>query len=190
MIVVGRGTHGLLSHIVYGEQVMEIIRGSRTPVLIVPSDVQVPVERAMVAFDFSMASICAAVTAYQMLGAGGRLSLVHVATPRQVTGKRVGWWLRTVERRTRATLREFARALPPRAGVTVEMEKLRGDPVDVLSAYAQSERVQLLACGWHDHALLERVFKESHTSELLHRTQCAVLVAPEPRKRAKCDDVA
>jgi nucleotide-binding universal stress UspA family protein len=181
LVVVGRGTHGLLSHLVYGEQVMEIIRASRSPVLVVPHDASVPIERAMVAFDFSTASIRAAVTAYEMLGAGGRLSLVHVATPRQVTSKRGDWWLRTIERRTRATLGEFAGALPPRAGVTVEMEKRHGDPVDVLTAYAQSEGAELLACGWHDHALLERVFKESHTSELLHRTQCAVLVAPEPR---------
>ncbi|MFL5606180.1 MAG: universal stress protein [Gemmatimonadaceae bacterium] len=190
IVVVGRGTHGLLSHLVYGEQVMEIIRASRRPVLVVPNDAPVPIERAMVAFDFSTASIRAAVTAYEMLGAGGRLSLVHVATPRQVTGKRGDWWLRTIERRTRATLGEFVRALPPKPGVVVEMEKLHGDAVEVLSAFAQSERAQLLACGWHDHALLERVLKESHTTELLHRAECAVLVAPEPRNRGKHDDAA
>ena len=180
MVVVGRGTHGLLSHLVYGEQVMQIIRASRSPVLVVPTDASVPIERAMVAFDFSTASIRAAVTAYEMVGAGGRLSLVHVATPRRVTGRRGDWWPRTIERRTRATLSEFARALPSRAGVTVEMEKLHGDPVEVLSAYAQSQRMQLLACGWHEHALLERLFRESHTTELLQRAQCAVLVAQEP----------
>lgn len=180
MVVLGKGTQGLLSHLVYGEQVMQIIRASRSPVLVVPTDAPVPIEQAMVAFDFSTASIRAAVTAYEMLGAGGRLSLVHVATPRRVTGKRGDWWLRAIERRTRATLSEFARALPSRAGVTVEMEKLHGDPVEVLSAYALSQKMQLLACGWHEHALLERLFRESHTTELLHRAQCAVLVAPDP----------
>jgi nucleotide-binding universal stress UspA family protein len=190
MVVVGRGTHGLLSHLVYGEQVLEIIRASRSPVLVVPNDAPVPIERAMVAFDFSTASIRAAVTAYEMLGAGGRLSLVHVATPRRVTGKRGDWWLRTIERRTRETLGDFARALPPRPGVTVEMDKLHGDPVEVLSSYAQSQRTQLLACGWHEHALLERLFKESHTTELLHRVQCAVLVAPEPRHGEERNDAA
>jgi nucleotide-binding universal stress UspA family protein len=181
MVVVGKGTQGLLSQLVYGEQVMQIIRASRSPVLVVPTDASVPIERAMVAFDFSTASIRAAVMAYEMLDAGGRLSLVHVATPRRVTGRRGDWWLRTIERRTRATLGEFGRALPPRAGVTVEMEKLHGDPVEVLSGYAQSQGTQLLACGWHEHALLERLFRESHTTELLHRAQCSVLVAPEPR---------
>jgi nucleotide-binding universal stress UspA family protein len=180
MVVVGKGTHGLLSHLVYGEQVWQIIQASRSPVLVVPPDAPVPIERAMVAFDFSTASIRAAVTAHEMLGAGGRLTLVHVATPRRVTGKRGDWWLRAIERRTRATLGEFARALSSRGGVTVEMEKLHGDPVEVLSAYAQSQKMQLLACGWHEHALLERLFRESHTTELLHRAQCAVLVAPDP----------
>jgi nucleotide-binding universal stress UspA family protein len=190
IVVVGKGTHGLLSHLVYGEQVMQIIRESRSPVLVVPTEASVPIERAMVAFDFSMASIRAAVTAHEMLGPGGRLSLVHVATPRRVTGRRGDWWLRTIERRTRATLGEFARALPPRPGVTVEMDKLHGDPVEVLSAYAQSEGMHLLACGWHEHALLERLFRESHTTELLHRAQCSVLVAPEPRSGGTHDGAA
>ena len=181
MVVVGKGTHGLLSHLLYGEQVMEIIRGSQTPVLVVPPKLSLPIERAMVAFDFSLASIRAAVAAHEMLGPGGRLTLVHVATPRRVTGKRSQWWLRSIERRTRETLGEFARALPPRAGVTVEMEKLHGDPVDVLTTYAQTHAMQLIACGWHEHALLERLFVASSTVELLHRAQCSVLVAPEPR---------
>jgi nucleotide-binding universal stress UspA family protein len=190
LVVIGRGSHGLLSHLVFGEQVMAIIRASQSPVLVVPADAPIPIERAMVAFDFSAASIRAALTAYEMLGAGGRLTLVHVAIPRRVTGKRGDWWLRTIERRTRATLGEFARALPPKPGVVVEMEKLHGNPVEVLSAYARSQRMQLLACGWHDHALLERVFRESHTAELLHRAQCAVLVAPEPRDGGKRGDAA
>lgn len=181
MVVVGKGTHGLLSHLVHGETVMEIIRHARSPVLVVPEKPAVPFERAMVAFDFSLASIRAAVAAHELLGAGGRLTLVNVATPRRVTGRRSQWWLRSIERRTRATLAEFARALPPRAGVTVEMEKLHGDPVEVLAAYAETHAMQLLACGWHDHALIERLFVESNTGELLHRAHCAVLVAPEPR---------
>jgi nucleotide-binding universal stress UspA family protein len=181
MVVVGKGTHGLLSHLVFGEQVMEIIRESQAPVLVVPPNQPLPIERAMVAFDFSLASIRAAVTTHEMLGPGARLTLVHVATPRRVTGKRSQWWLRSIERRTRETLGEFARALPPRAGVTVEMEKLHGDAVDVLTTYAQSHGMQLIACGWHEHALLERLFVTSSTVELLHRAQCAVLVASEPR---------
>ncbi len=181
MVVVGRGTHGLLSHLVFGEQVMEIIRRSHSPVLVVPPDLSVPIERAMVAFDCSLASIRAATTAHEMLGSGGRLTLVHVATPRPVTGKGARWWLRSAERRARETLEEFVRALPPRAGVTVKAEKVHGDPVDVLSAYARSHEMQLLACGWHEHALLERMFAESSTVALLHRARCAVLVAPEPR---------
>jgi nucleotide-binding universal stress UspA family protein len=181
IVVVGKGRHGLLSHLLYGEQVMEIIRESQTPVLVVPPNLSLPIERAMVAFDFSLASIRAAVTAHEMLGPGGRLTLVHVATPRRVTGKRSQWWLRSIERRTRETLGEFARALPARPGVAVEMEKLHGDPVDVLTTYAHSHGMQLLACGWHEHALLERLFVASNTVELLHRAPCAVLVAPEPR---------
>jgi nucleotide-binding universal stress UspA family protein len=178
LVVVGKGTHGLLSHLVHGDQVLEIIRRSRSPVLVVPPSPSVPIERAMVAFDFSMASIRATVAAQEMLGAGGRLTLVHVASPR-VPDNGSRWWLRLMERRTREALREFARGLPQRAGVTVATERLYGEPVEVLTAYAQSREMQLLACGWHEHALLERMLGGSNTVELLHRAKCAVLVAPE-----------
>ena len=79
----------MLSHLVYGEQVMEIIGRSQSPVLVVPPNPSMPIERAMVAFDFSLASMRAAVSAHEMLGPGGRLTLVHVATPRRITGKRL-----------------------------------------------------------------------------------------------------
>jgi nucleotide-binding universal stress UspA family protein len=183
MVVVGRGSHGLLRHLLYGEQVMEIIRESQSPVLVVPPDATTPIDRAMVAFDFSMASVRAATTAHEMLGAGGRLTLVHVANPGVLTGTRSRWALRSAGRRTRETLEEFARVLPPRRGVIVETERLHGDPVEALTAYAASQSMQLLACGWHEHALLDRLFGESDATELLHRAQCAVLIAPEPRGR-------
>jgi nucleotide-binding universal stress UspA family protein len=190
MVIVGKGTHGLVSQLVYGEQVMQIIRASRRPVLVVPSDAPVPIERAAVAFDFSRASIRAAVTAYGMLGAGGRLSLVHVAKSRRVAGRHADWFPRSTVDRTRATLDEFAHALRWRAGVTVVVETLHGDPVAVLSAYTQSRRVQLLGCGWHVPTLLERLFGGSHTTRLLHRVQCSVLVTPDARAGGARNDAA
>jgi nucleotide-binding universal stress UspA family protein len=180
IVVVGRESHGLLRRLVYGEQVMEIIQRSRSPVLVVPPNLSVPIERAMVAFDFSMASMRAAVAAHEMLGPGGRLTLVHVAAPRRVAGDLSRWPVRSVGRRTRESLATFARALPTGAGVAIETETVHGDPVDALTAYAKSQGMQLLACGWHEHALLDRMFAESSTFELLHRAECAVLVAPEP----------
>lgn len=179
MVVVGRSTHGMLRHLIYGEQVMQIIRESQSPVLVVPPNATVPIERAMVAFDFSRASVRAAATAHEMLGAGGRLTLVHVANPAVLAGTKTRWSLRSSGRRTRESLEEFARALPTRRGVVVDTERLHGDPVEALSSYAASQSMQLLACGWHEHALLERWFGESDAVELLHRASCSVLVAPE-----------
>jgi nucleotide-binding universal stress UspA family protein len=50
--------------------------------------------------------------------------------------------------------------------------------------------MHLLACGWHEQALLERMFAGSNTADLLHRAECAVLVAPEPRSGRKEDGAA
>jgi nucleotide-binding universal stress UspA family protein len=50
--------------------------------------------------------------------------------------------------------------------------------------------MHLRACGWHEQALLERMFSGSNTADLLHRAECAVLVAPEPRGGKKGDGAA
>ena len=59
----------------------------------------------------------------------------------------------------------------------------------MLATYARSQAMQLLACGWHEHALLERMFAGAHGG-LFHRAECAVLVAPEPRHGGKGDGAA
>lgn len=184
IVVVGRGTHGSLGRLVRGEHVLEIIRRTMSPVLVVPASPALPVERAMVAFDFSMASIRAAATALELLGPGGCLTLVHVTNPGRGDGHRSQWWLHSAERRMRETLRDFARALPSRAGVAVETAQVHGPPAEVLTAYARSQAIQLLACGWHGQGLLARMFAEGGTAELLHRAECAMLVAQAPRGRA------
>jgi nucleotide-binding universal stress UspA family protein len=191
IVVVGKGTQGLLSHLMYGEQVMEIVRKTKRPVLVVPPGTSLPIERAMVAFDLSVASIRAAFAAHEMMEAGGHLALVHVVRPREVADNHVRASVRSSERRMRETLRHVTRTLQARGGgVTVEMKSLHGDPVDVLTSYAKTNAVQLLACGWHRHSLAERMFVRGHTVELLHRAECAVLVVPEAMEHEEDDDVA
>jgi nucleotide-binding universal stress UspA family protein len=187
IVVVGKGTHGRLSHLVHGDQVMDLVRRTGSPVLAVPPNSVVPVERAMVALDFGLASIRAAATAHELLAGGGRLSLVHVATSDRAASIRSQWWLRSVERRTHEMLRDFAAALPRRAGVAIETEQIHGDVADALVAYARSRGMQLLACGWHEHASLGRFLTESTTAKLLHRADCAVLVARETGRGARDD---
>jgi nucleotide-binding universal stress UspA family protein len=191
IVVVGKGTQGLLSHLMYGEQVMEIVRKTKRPVLVVPPGASLPIERAMVAFDLSVASIRAAFAAHEMMEAGGHLALVHVIRPRENSDNHARASMRSTERRTRETLRHVTRTLQARGGsVTVEMKSLHGDPVDVLTTYAKTNGVQLLACGWHEHSLAERMFVRGHTVELLHRAECAVLVVPEAMEGHEDDDVA
>jgi nucleotide-binding universal stress UspA family protein len=190
VVVIGTGTDGRISHLIYGEQTIEIVRMSRSPVLIVPPAASYPFERAMVAVDFSGASLRAALTAQEMLGAGGSLTLVHVKRPQGTAEKGAGRWNEAFGRRMREKLVQFARLLPEKPGLAIELDILHGAPADVLTAYVHTHAMQLLACGWHDHALMERIFVRSNASELIHRTECAVLVAPEPRSGANNDDAA
>ena len=188
LVVVEQGTHGRWHHLVHGDRVMEVVRRTRAPVLVVPQDASVPIERTMVAFDFDAASIGAATTVHEMLGAaGGRLSLVHVATSDRGASIRSQWWLRSVERRTHEMLRDFAASLPRRGGVAVETEQIHGDVTDSLVAYARSRGMQLLACGWHEQASPARFLAESTAAKLLHRADCAVLVARDLRHGGRDD---
>jgi nucleotide-binding universal stress UspA family protein len=179
VVVIGTGAQGRIGHLVYGERALEIARTVLSPVLIVPPGATPPIERAMVAVDFSRASLRAALSAHEMLGPGGRLTLVHVKRALRVDAKSVGWWNMAFEQRTRERLEQFARVLPESPGVTVDTELLHGEPADVLTAYAHSHAMQLLACGRRDLPLLKRMFLRSVSTALIRRAQCSVLVAPE-----------
>jgi nucleotide-binding universal stress UspA family protein len=181
VIVIGTGTHGKLSHLIHGEQALEILRRSRSPVLVVPPAATFPIVRAMVAVDFSAASKVAAATALAMLAAGGCLTLVNVRNARQGSTRGAGWPSVAGGKRRRETLSQFARGLPEKPGVVVETTVLHGSPTELLLTYAYAHEMQMLAFGWHDHAPLERIFVHSNAVELLHRAVCMVLVAPAPR---------
>ncbi|MEO5814181.1 MAG: universal stress protein [Gemmatimonadaceae bacterium] len=181
LIVIGTGSHGRIGHLIYGERVAEIVGNSETPVLIVPPDAASPIERAMVAVDFSLASERAAASAHRMLGRGGRLTLVHVKRAPGADAGGAGKWDESFGPRTSAALARFARTLGKTPGVRVDVDVLHGEPTEVLTTYALEHGMQLLACGVRHHGVLEQVLSRSVTTGLIRGAHCAVLVAPAPR---------
>lgn len=190
VVVVGTGRHAVLGRFLYGERALEVVRQAVGPVLVVPSSACVPFGHAMVAVDFSQASMRAAVAALDMLGPGARLSLVHVKSALRLNEQDAGWWNDEYELRSRQMLARFADALPEPADVTVDTTLLRGEPVATLLKFVEEHHVDLIACGRRRHSLVERILVGSVSTALVRRAGYSVLVAPERPYDKELDDAS
>lgn len=178
-IVIGTGRHGMLGRFLYGERALDVVRSAECAVLVVPPEAEPPVKRAIVAVDFSRASVRAAAEVAEMLRAGGQLTLVHVASAaRQPEGPTAGLE-EDDERRVSALLTRFADVLPQCPLVRVDAVTLRGDVVGALLRYAEEQEVELIACGRRRHSLVQRLLVGSVSTALIRGAPCCVLVAPE-----------
>jgi len=179
VIVVGTGKHDAIGRYIYGERALQIVGIADRPVLVVPRDVTAgSVAVAVVAVDFSPASVRAARAVLPMLSYGGRLILVHVKSAVSLKEDTAGWWNDAYERRCADLFAQFQRQLPSIPGVTVETRFLRGEAVRTLLTYAASRNAGLIACGRLGHTLMERIFVGSVSSALVRQSTVPVLVAP------------
>jgi nucleotide-binding universal stress UspA family protein len=178
MIVVGTGRQD--GGFAQSELAMRIVSTAERPVLVVPSDAApTTVDVAVVAVDFSPASVRAAREAMSLLSFGGRLILVHVRTAVSLKQDTAEWWDGLYARRCADLLAEFRRQLRPTAGVTVETRFLRGEAAGTVAAFAAGCGAGLIACGRKRHSALERALKGGVSSRLLVHATCPVLVVPE-----------
>ena len=179
VIVVGAGRQDG-SGLAHGELAMQIVSAADRPVLVVPSDAATPTaDVAVVAVDFSPASVRAAREVMPLLAFGGRLILVHVRTAVSVNQDTAEWWDALYARRCGELLAEFRRQLRPTAGVTVETRFLRGEAAGTVAAFAAGCGAGLIACGRKRHTPLERALKGGVSSRLITYATCPVLVVPE-----------
>jgi nucleotide-binding universal stress UspA family protein len=178
-IVIGTGRHGVLGRFLYGERALDVVRNAEGPVLVVPPDAEPPIERVVVALDFSQASVRAATAALEMVGPDGHLTLVHVAkTARHQNGQQTGAEEEDA-RRISALLARVADQMPQSSGVRLDTAILRGDAVGALLRFVEENQVDLVACGRRRHSLIERLLVGSVSTGLIRSAPCCVLVTPE-----------
>jgi nucleotide-binding universal stress UspA family protein len=179
-IVVGTGRHSSIGRLVYGERAVEIARLSERPVVVVPPHSAAgPVAEAMVAVDFSRASVRAARFAMDLLADRGRLTLVHVKSAVNLSEEGAGWWDEAYERRTADLFRQLVSSLPTERGITIATQLLHGDPASTLLAHARECEVGLVACGSRRHSFVERMLLGSVSTELIRHGGCTVVVIPD-----------
>jgi nucleotide-binding universal stress UspA family protein len=145
------------------------------PLLAVAQAVAAPVERIVVASDFSPASTAAAQAALTLLKPGGTLTLVHVAARLEAEPPR---WLAVQERVVPGLFATQVREIAAPPTVHVEWTQRTGEAVaEVLDVAARAD-APVVAVGRHGLGAVERLFVGSTSAALLRRSERAVLVVP------------
>jgi nucleotide-binding universal stress UspA family protein len=174
-LLLGTGRHGIGDRMVGRETVLQALRLSPVPVLAVPPNGGTLPTCAVVAVDFSRASVRAARLAAELLQPGGELMLVHVA--RRWSDARSG--AETVRETEDAFTQLVGRLRLPR-GAKVRRIVRTGSPADEILALAATVGADLIATGAHGHGFLERLLVGSVATRLVRRATCAVLAVPLP----------
>jgi nucleotide-binding universal stress UspA family protein len=179
LIVLGLRPHPAADRLLGRETTLQVMHQAPVPVIAVPPDCRGLPRRAMVAVDFSPASVAAARLALGLLGGRGALYLVHVRAPVPISlgGVPTGWNEFDdpgVDERL-AALRD---ALAPPEDVHVELATLRGAPAPALLQFASEQAIDLIATGARGHGALARVLLGSVSTDVVRGATCSVLVAP------------
>jgi nucleotide-binding universal stress UspA family protein len=186
LIVVGTGGHRAIDRL-FGEEVsLQVVRHASTPVLAVAPELAAPIRRAVVAVDFSAASVRAAETALALLDAGAdapaQLTLVHVRSPVEDRLPIPLAWAAEYDASVGAMFARLRDLLRPHArpDVTIETRVRTGPVVDRLLEAADEVGAELVAVGTQGPGWVERLLVGSVATETLRRAGRTVLVAPAP----------
>ncbi|CAN5850403.1 hypothetical protein BH11GEM1_BH11GEM1_19910 [soil metagenome] len=180
LIVMGIGRRRPIDRLLGFDTATRTVRRASCPVLVVNATVKVPFHEAVVASDFSMASVRAAGAIIPLMGSDSVLHLVHVWDPSMVDDAH----LNALNNAYIDSLPEkFARleellAVP--AGVTVKHEIREGKVAERLLDFAEAHHADVIVAGRHGLGAMERLFVGSVTTTLLHGASCSLLIAPEP----------
>jgi nucleotide-binding universal stress UspA family protein len=180
-IVVGTGPHDASGRPGQGDRAMRLIRVADRPVLVVPPGTRAgAADVAVVAVDFSPASVRAARAVMPLLSLGGRLILVHVRTAVSLKEDTAEWWDDLYARRCADLFEQFRRQLPLHPHVQIETRFLRGEAAGTVAAFASSCDAGIIACGRKTRSvMLQRAFTGGVSSRLVRHAGCPVLVVPE-----------
>ncbi|MBK5187109.1 MAG: universal stress protein [Gemmatimonadaceae bacterium] len=167
LIVMGLRRHGVLRRVIARDLLAEVLRAARVPVLAVRPDITSLPKRAVVAIDFSRASIRAAQLARQLLADDGALCLVHVSPGNSDE--------------TRARLERIIDELAPAPGMTMTSILLHGDIQASIEGFAQAVSADLLAMGSGHHGFLDRLTDGRISMKLAHTARWSTLIVPAGR---------
>jgi nucleotide-binding universal stress UspA family protein len=179
LVVMGLRSHGFVDRVAHDETTLSVVRKAACPVLgVVAGVVELP-RAALVAMDFSRASVNAAVAAAQLMAEGGVLTLAYVESILEYPSDSAEGILHRL-----GVDEAFARVEAVLATERLHIEHVihrdteAGSPSRFLLEYAKRSRVDLLAAGSARHGRVDRILLGSVSTELVRAGQISTLIVP------------
>ena len=178
LVVIGLVHHGVMDRVLDGDTALEIVRYSRTPVLLASANWKALPARAVFAVDFSAQSVEAARAGLRLMGDGSTVILTHVR-PIPMVSDGMGRWAMEYEEAAKTELARIAQALNAPSGIRIEQALLRGSPSPTILAFADEKRADLVVAGTHGAGLVERLLIGSVATRLMRHSTRSLLVVPD-----------
>lgn len=175
LLVMGRGRRGGLR----GALAQQVLRTARVPLLIVPAEATArPLKYAVVAVDFTEASVRAAAHVLPLMASEGRLTLGHVRSvpddairdPRS---------LELYASQCSAAFGRIIRSLPLMPGIAVDTVVLDGNVVGKIEDLVVARHADIVACGRRSPGASPELLLGSVSALLVEHARIPVLVAPD-----------
>lgn len=180
LLILGLGHHNRFDRIFGSETAIAVMRHALIPVVAVPATSRGLPERALVAMDFTDASVAAAHLAAQLVPQHGALYVAHVCAFAGAPAE-PGDLIDLYRAGARAKLDEVVAKIRRQADCAIESVMLEGEPADAILALAERERCSLIALGGHEHGLVDRILLGSIRTKVLRGATCSVLIVPPTR---------
>jgi len=178
VIVIGLGHHQLLDRLFGGETALHALRLAKTPVLAVPSDFEQLPHRVVVATDFSVSSVKAARTAFELIDTAEMVYVAHVAPRLELEPEAFAAWMTLFAEGLGTAFDRIKGELGLPASVSVETASLSGKPSREILEFANSVQADLIVTGSRGAGLVDRILVGSTATGLLRGSRCAVLAVP------------
>ena len=183
------GTHGRrgIKHTLLGSVAERTIRTLGRPVLAVkesPSDAERPIQRILLATDFSGNSRVAGELAGALAARlGASVDILHVIEATPYYAAYIKHIADQIEASAAQGLEALEQAIAGGPAAT-ETHLRRGLPSEVISETARSQRSDLIVIGTRGNTGLEHVLLGSVAERTLRAAPCSVLAVPERRERS------
>lgn len=180
LIIMGVGRHHGIDRWPGMETAARTIRRAPCAVLAVTETAEPPFREAVVATDFSTASIRAAMAVIPLLANTGVLNLVHVWEPSMVDDERVQAMNAAYRVALPGKFERLRELLCAPTGITIKHQAREGKVAEHILTFADAHHADVVVAGRHGLNAIERLLVGSVTTTLLRASTCSVLIAPEP----------
>jgi nucleotide-binding universal stress UspA family protein len=177
LIVLGIGRHGPLDRLFGSETALQVVRAAPRATLAVPTAMSRLPQHAVVGMDFSDSAVGAARLAARLVGARGRVTLVHVEPVGEPVPSMLSEWHGVYAEGVQAAFSRTVAALALPPSLQVETVTLAGHAANALLGIVERTGADLVTLGRHSYGAIERLLLGSVATRVLRSANCAVAVA-------------